>query len=519
MHMTSQSSRPRSPHSPPPPQRALPVLLLLCTLAAAFAPAGCRSTPPRPEREPVERIVRVTQQVGGTHYRMLMHDGVWYQTFGTDLMILEPRSGRSIRNVSLGRVGEVGPAKDLAVVGARMYVVLDRDQVVELSLGDPRNPWIAERYDARALGIEPERVSVVGGEAYVSGRGGIVRLGDQQRVFSHPEPAGPVVESDEGLVTTVGRRIYRLHDGEFVGSASELIPTALSRVPEGTLAFVRTASAGAIVGLMGPNLRELDTHRLTTAVRGEVRHVRTFGDRLWVVSDDQVLSFAVREDRLVRVRDIDVLGAMDVAPSGEDYLALAGTFGRTIYRIRSTSGGPGDTFLRTQREPSRLLNARSDGRHIVAGSEEGVWLYRIGSTVRLTEEPYEEPGDPMIRRVSSLDAEAEIIEDGRALSITRDGRTIVHREPNDAVMHVIAPIDGEFWVGHDDGISVISARIEIEARLQEGRTEGDLSSARLRIDGPVTALFPLMVDDGVAFVSTYGGFGTAAYARERVRSN
>ncbi|TVQ51289.1 MAG: hypothetical protein EA377_12870 [Phycisphaerales bacterium] len=506
-------------HTPRHPHSYWSLVTRLLPAIAAVWLIGCQSTPPRPERAPTERAVRITQQVGGTHYRMLVHEGVWYQTFGTDLLVLEPRSGRSIRKVSLGRVGEVGPATDLAITDERMYIVLDRDEVVELSLSEPRNPWVLERYPAQTLGIEPQRLSVVNDEAYVSGRGGVVRLRDQRRIFSHPEQAGPVVDSDEGLVTTVGRRIHRLDDGEFVGSASELIPTALSRVPEGTLAFIRTSSAGAIVGLMGPNLRELDTHHLTVAVRGKVRSVRTFGNRLWVVSDDQVLCYAVQDDRLVRVRDVDVLGAMDVAPSAGDYLALAGTFGRTIYRIRSTSGGPGDTFLHTQREPSRLLNARSDGRHIVAGSEEGVWLYRIGSTVRLTDEPYDEPGDSMITRASSLDAEAEIIEDGRALSITRDGRTIIHREPNDAVMSVIVPIDGEFWVGHDDGITVISARIEIEAKLQQGVTEGDLASARLRIDGPVTALFPLMVDDGVAFVSTYGGFGTAAYVRERARSN
>ena len=508
----------RHPSLPLAPALRLTLLFLLTTAAALWL-TGCRSTPPRPEREPAERVVRVTQQVGGTHYRMLMHEGVWYQTFGTDLMILEPRSGRSIRTVSLGRIGEVGPAKDLAIVGERMYVVLDRDQVVELSLSEPRNPWIVERYDARALGIEPQRVSAVNGEAYVSGRGGVVRMSDQRRVFSHAEAAGPVLDSGEGLVTTVGRRIYRVIDGEFVGSASELAPAELSRVPEGTMAFMRRASVGAIVGLMGPDLRELDTRKLTVAVRGEVRSVRTFDDRLWVVSDEEVQCFAVREDRLVRVREIDLLGAVDVAPAGDDYLALAGTFGRTIYRIRSTSRGPGETFLQTQREPSRLRNARSDGRHIVAGSEEGVWLYRIGSTVQLADESPDEPGDPVLMRSTSLDAEAVIIEDGRALSVTREGRTLIHREPNDAVMHVIVPIDGDFWVGHDDGITVISARLDIAARLEQGRAEGDLATARLRIDGPVTALFPLMVDDGVAFVSTYGGFGTAAYVRERGRSN
>src|SRR5690606_8373729 len=87
---------------------------LTAALACALllAALGCASNRKPPPRETVT-VLRITQHVGGTHYRMLVHEGQWYQTFGTELLVLDTRSARLLHSVELGPIGATGPAVDM----------------------------------------------------------------------------------------------------------------------------------------------------------------------------------------------------------------------------------------------------------------------------------------------------------------------------------------------------------------------------------------------------------------------
>lgn len=491
----------------PGSSRAVVALFLL----AGAMLSGCASSRAAdPQALPTQPVLRVTQQAGGTHYRMLVHEDVWYQTFGSDLLVLEPRSARVLQTVHLGRSGEHGAAIDMLVHDGELFVVLDADEVVVLNIDDARSPRVIDSQSADELTIAPKRLSTVGGELYVSGVGGVVRWSDGERIFRNLGDVSRVVMSDGGLVACVGRRIYQLHDGRFVGSASDLVPADDLRIDTDAelILFTRQSPEGAIVGLMSTDMRELD-HRLSSvAVLGQVRSARAFGGRIWVVTDAEVLSYEFMDGRLERSLHVDVLGARDVQQLNENHLALAGSFGRCIYRIESGDRGPGDTFLQVHREPSRLSAAKSDGRHILAGSEEGSWLYLIGSTVAPSDERLDrdqEPSPPPAV-ATTVGARARISGDGTTVTITTDEGVFEYIEPTGATMHCVTAVDGEFWIGHDLGITVLHSR----------PSDDDPVAGSLRIDGPVLYLFPLRVGRGTAFVSEFGGFGTAQWVQEPI---
>ncbi len=498
------------------------VALLLVPMMVLGCASSGRSTR---EVAQMESVLRLTQQVGGTHYRTIVRGDAWLQTFGHELLVLEPRSARLLDSIPLGRVGEVGAAVDMADLGDRLLIVLEGDAVVELNIEEPRRPRFVETVFAGELGIAPQRVSAVGDEFYISGVGGVVRWSDAARIYRNPGSVSHVVMSDEGLVACVGRRIYRLEDGQFVGSASDLVPAqgldvmVAGQDPSQMIIFSRQNPEGALVGLLGSNLRELDSRNLTIAVPGMVRSVRAFGQRLWIVTDSQISAYVVEQDALVLRRHVDVLGARDLASLDENHLAIAGSFGRAIYRANRTERGPGDTFFQVHREPSRLTDAKWDGRRILAGSEEGSWLYLIGSRVEPSNEPLDRSGPPLEppTSASAASARARISEDRTTLSITTEEGVFEHVEPQGAMLHCVIAVEGEFWLGHDRGITVLHARlpaIDPRSRPPAGRVgSGETAPServikRLRIDGPVRYLFPMRIARGAAYVSEFGGFGT-----------
>lgn len=521
-----------------PMTRILLTMAFLALLTATAFATGCNSLPRTDRRAaaPIDQSVRVTQHVGGTHYRVIKHENVLYQTFGPELLVLEPRSNRLLRSVELGVIGRSGSGVDMLVHEDRLYVVLDRDEVVELSVSDPESPRVLTRESADALGILPKRLSVADGQLYVSGIGGVVRWEDgylalRRDVSDSPDrnDVGHVAMTGEGLVACIGRRIHRLSDGSFVGSASDLIPAdGLDRAPDGALVFIRQLSTGAFVGLMSPNLREIDVDRATIAVPGVVRSVRVFNDQIWVVTDEEILSFRLLRERvsegeglrLVNVADIDVIGARDVARVDEDHLAVAGSFGRSLYRLRTTGRGRGDTFIYAHREPSRLEHAQTDGRHILAGGPEGAWLYLIGSRVQPAEMNLDDAPKPPTT-ADTVDAKAAISEDGRTLTVETESGVYEYRERGfgggERILHTVVSVEGEFWVGHDDGITVLALPGPITTARARGPAD-PVDQLRVvgsvRLDGPVQHLFQMRTDRGVSFVSRYGGFGIARYADE-----
>jgi hypothetical protein len=481
--------------------------------ALLLLPVGCASRPQAPERTPTVSVLRITQHVGGTHYRTLVTDRAWFQTFGGDLLVLEPRSMRVLHRLEVGRIGESGPIVDLHIHDGRLYAVLRDEAVVEIELQEGRHPTERRRVSADELGVSPRRLGAVEGELYVSGDGGIVRYSDGRHVFRHGGDTGRPVMSREGMVACAGRHIHRIDDGGYAGAATELHPLDIAGARDGTIFFVRQAAPGALVGLLAPDLIELELPRATIALPGTVRSVRVFDGLIWVVTDDEVAAFAVDEHGLSDAIRLDVLGVRDVGRLDDAHVALAGTFGRTMYRHRVSGRGPAEEFLFTHREASRLTSVRSDGRHILAGSREGAWLYRIGNRVEFSTLPLgDAAADGLLEPVTEAEVggvRATISDAGRALLITTIEGTFEHIESDGERLHTVVIVDDDLWIGRDGGISVLSLR-----RVgPDGRPH---LHGRFTLDGPVRHLVPLRSDRGVGYVAEFGGFGVLRFVEEPV---
>jgi hypothetical protein len=492
--------------------------------AARCAGAGARREPPK---QPTVSVLRITHHVGGTHYRMHAAQGAWLQTFGSDLLVIEPRSARVVRRVELGEFGEAAPATDMLAHGQQLYVVLHDQAVAEASIADARHPRILRRWSAEELGIAPRRLALLGDDVHVTGVGGIVRLPDGRPVLIDDDDVSSPVLSDAGLIACIGRRIHRLEDGELLGIATELhvIGELGGRAGAGLL-FVRQGERGALIGLMTSAAAELDLPHAVIALPGVVRSVRLFGDRIWAVTDAEVVALDIDEAGLREVQRIDVLGARDVAPLGEGHMAIAGTFGRTIYREGPGAPGTvaGGSFIHTHREPARLRRARHDGRFILAGSEEGTWLYQIGSRAELSSQPLERAGQAPAtppRTAATGDAEARISDDGRALRIEYGDVLLEYADPDgDGLLSLLA-VEGDFWIARERGITVLRAEQPPpppRAARRDALPPPRISVlGRLRLDGPVR-IFPLQIERGVAFVAEHSGFGVARMMEEPARS-
>ena len=448
---------------------------------------------PSPKSEPGRAAAGlvVTAHAGGTHYRTQIVGDYWYQTWGRTLLVVDPLTGEVMRSIELSPLGASGPASDMTLVGDGLFIVLDRTEVVVLSVADPRRPRIEYRVGHTELGLEPTTLSVVDEQLYVSGGGGVIRWSDRARWLLGME-CGTVVESRVGLVACSGRRVHRLDDTHFVGSASALYPMPEGTGPAGRFAFVRSGAGRASVGLMTGRIREVNMKLSTVDVEGIVRCVRVFDDRLWVVTDRRIAAYPISGDRLLEPVLYPIAGARDLDFVEGGAVVVVGTFGRAVVRL--DRGGAVHT-VREHREPAGLLRARCDGRFVQAGGPHGWWQYEPSGRVRpMTVEPGK-PGDtapsPVI--AATVDGRAWLGADGGSVVLS-DG--VVHTEPGSRVVSCIVAVDGRLWIGHDRGITVLDG---------EGRVID-----RLRLAGPVRYVFPLAAG-GAVWVSEAGGFGTVSF--------
>ena len=477
----------------------------LLVLAMITALGGCASGPRTDPKELTFDILRVTHHVGGTHYRTIVAKNVWYQTFGVSLLVLDTTNAQVVRTVQLGLIGETAPARDMLLHDDRLFVVLRDQAVVELSVVDPWNPQIVIRREAAELGIEPRVLSRAGDELFISGDGGVVRWSDGQLMLSDRGAVGRVAVAGVGPVASVGRRVFRLDDGQYVGSASEFYPLPSEFEMPGTLIFTRRGETGSLVGLMSDDVREVDSKRATVVIAGMVHNVRAFSGRLWIVGDDHIASFKVTRDALIDPMRIKVLGARDVDRIDDNHLAVAGSFGRAVYRIRADDAGPGDEFVLSHREPSGLTQAQSDGRRIMGMGREGAWMYQVeGEAIYVSDPPRELPAP---QRSVTIDlVSASMSQDGKSVEIRARGTRSTFTEPGGVSLHCLAAVDGDIWIGHDRGITVV----QLDAI-------GDVTvRGRLRLQGPVRYIFPRLAGGAAVYVSEFGGFGVAQFVAEPV---
>ncbi len=489
------------------PIRVLGRRALLPALAAASALlslGGCETTyAPRQTLDLRPRVLEVVDHHGGTRRVTLVRDDVWYQSFGPEIEVVDARDGLRISTVEVAPWGEIAPISDMVIAGDELVAVHARDRVVRYALDNPRRPRFLAEIDAATLGIEPLFLSVENDRVWVSGDGGTTPLDVRGLVELSNVPSeasvGRVVATNEGLVAPVGRRILALDDGRYLGAASDLRPiegpVAELVDPEGGFVFQFGSDEATTVGILGPDLRERDRRAFPTTI-----HIaRVLGDRLWAVMPTEIVTWPIEAGGVLGPPlFVPVKGARDIAMIRDNYYAVAGTFGRAIYRFKADGTGDADEFVAVERSPGRLEMAVTDGRRVLAGGVEGNWLYRIGGTIELSDRPLRS-STQQVGAITLAWCEAAIEEDGRSVRIDPvGGDPFQWSPPHGGTVHTLEAAGDHVWVGHDFGVAAFG--------LRDG---GVVSAGEIVVEGPVVWLFRPRVGDEVCFVSVFGGIGTA----------
>ncbi|MFM7260909.1 MAG: hypothetical protein ACKO3W_09940 [bacterium] len=501
---------------------ALALQLPACSTAPAGTPVGDEDEAKLP---PKTKSMRIVSSFGGVHRRAEIEGGVWYQSFGNRILFLDAQSGTRLADLELAPRGSTGPVSDFARWGNRLYAVLEDDQVIEIDVSIVRSPIVLRRFGRSELGLVPKVVSIIEGQPYVGGEGGVIRLADTKAIGESfdedgkPVPpvapkawlsdrtVGCIIAAEGGPVACVGRRIVRVADGSYLGAANRLIPVP----PQwgGGYGFMLQASEGAQVGLMGPDFRE----RSSSALRGTVHAIRIFDDRFFAINDFEVATWKLEKVpgpdvspgeaeasggyQLGTPLSVPVKGALDIAKVQRNRFAVSGTFGRALYRYLPEGDQPGDTFYWVERTPGRLDVSVTDRRRILASSREGSWMYLIGEEGELSTKPIASPDRPEFSVEAAWGTAKSNAERTEATFFIGD-RSQVVVPTGGGKISTMALADGKVWIGHDRGIDVVG----FDPLLKEIVVED-----RLRLTGPIVSLYPNRVGGGVAYVAQYSGFG------------
>lgn len=489
--------------------------------ALAIAASGCTPQYVKEDRtDRRSRELQVVQHAGGTHHVTLVDGNRWVQSFAHRVLLVDVTTGRTLGSVDAVPFGQGGAVVDMVAHGDSVAAVCDRTAVVEIDVSDPADPQVLATITAADLGMEPRLVSMVGDEIYASGEDGVVRLSDRRK-FLEGQAAGHVVGTPAGPVTTVGRRIMALEDGRYLGAATDLQPLPAGVGPSGGFAFLLQGSNGASVGLMGPAFTET-AHR---AVPAFVRRIRVLGDRVFATTDRMIYTWRIDGVQLVEPEEIPLRGGRDIALIRPNHYAVAGSFGRAMYRHRAEDRRDGDTFYNVERAPGLLEVAVTDGRRILAGGREGFWLWRIGSEPELS--------DRTTDVVTTNDVEVSAAWGSARMIRTKEGATEVCREveirhdgtverysaADKPAILAIALVDGDLWIGHEDGLDVVRRTDAVMAPAEKG-VDADgkpfkpvqLEAARVdavhrfRFEGPPLFIYPERIGGGAAVVTLHGGF-------------
>ena len=483
---------------------AVPLVAIACSACdTTYVPVD------RTDRRP--RELQVTDLEGGTHWRTIVVDGRWYQGLGPELLVVSPRDASQVLDrVKALPLGFSGALVDMVEYDGDIVAVLDRTAVIRIDRSSERKHVVTELMLERDLGLRPEELSVADGGLFVSGLGGIVRLDTGERYLASPQRYGRVARTAQGLVTTRGKDVVRLSDGAVVGLATDLQPMPDGVGPPGALAFTLQQPSAARVGIKDAHLKEL----AAAAVPGDVRRVRVLDGRLWAVGPAAIETWSIETgaDGAISLGDhrtISVRGALDIDMVAPNSFAVAGTFGRSLYRLDADGRGASDQFYSAVREPGRLDTAYGDQRRIMAGSDEGMWVYTMGAECELT------PRELRVVSIPKSEVEGPFgtarIEgsDGDPLTVDQGHRVIVSRPsgadrelgvPQGTLVRTLESVDGDLWIGHDDGIDVWRPDVEGMRRV-----------ARIRIQGPVMHIFPRRAGNSAGFVSLFGGMGVAEW--------
>ncbi len=463
----------------------LPLLLIL---------AGCTSGWKRPPsvKPHTQRLV-LTHHTEGSQGPLLVRDDVWYQLAGVELLVLDPR-GRLISTIELADPGMAGQALDMEVVGDTMYVLLDDQEVVHLSLEEPMRPWVVDRVSADSLGLSPIGLDMLDGKVVAHGPEGVRTLDARRVIHDQGDSVLGVAQQGGRTLYIVGRRIHRRADDQYVGSASILEPFRLEDGPDGgVMLFARVEDTGSLVGIMGEDCREVDARLWTRAVPGRVQSLHGRGDSMLVATDEAVHVFEATRRGLIPVWSWDAQGVRDADWLDDDTVVVSGEFGRGVMDVVMPGDPPRVASL--HEVPGGLDAASSSGAAIMASRDSQWWRYPVGQSPERVETDV--VLSPPRRNAAVLGWSVVIEDDGRATLTSPEGMESI-TAPGDGRFVCAAATEDAFWLGHDSGIvAVMLPRDSATEAIQLG----------IQIAGPVLCIEPLMLGGGVAFASKDGGFG------------
>ena len=466
---------------------------------------GCLTTyTPTAKADERPKEAYVSHSVGGTHWRTLVVDGTWLQGFGPNLLVLSTKNGAVLDKLACFPVGKSGALVDFAVYKGDLIGVLDRTAVVRIDRTNPLAMMVVETIKEKALGIRPETLSVVDGDLYVSGLGGVIRLDTGEHFLAGTEVCGRVVGTAVGRATTRHGEIVRLSDGTILGRATDLQNISVSAGSSKLIAFVDQEKDSARIGILDENMHEI----AVTVVSGEVTRLREINGRLWAVTPGGITTWKIASGGLSDEQKIRVRGALDIDMAGPNTYAIAGTFGRALYRLEADESGPGDEFFATTREAGRLERILSDGRRIVGGSDEGNWIYITGGLCEPSKNPIQTVNPPSAVAfgefgkaiIEGADSDVFTVESAHRVVVNGKGTSQIIQMPQGAFARTIATVGSDLWIGHDDGIDIW--RLESEKMIRVGR---------IRLQGPIMNIFPRRTNDGASWVSLYGGMGVVLW--------
>ncbi|MBG83086.1 MAG: hypothetical protein CMJ40_00905 [Phycisphaerae bacterium] len=491
---------------------------------------GCLRYKLEKTSRPSTRHLEVRHEAHGTSYATVVDEDLWYVTQGNRLLVLDPITGRQISETDLGRGGETGPAVDLLVTTTDIYVVMRDTSVVSLGRTDPRRPWIETRWDVETLGIEPRSIHRGRNGPIVCGLGGAVLLPDLKRIVDHHDEVTSVVELGEESYYASGRRVYRISDDTYIGSATSLeslppsdgggeVKAGGSVLPEDVMLFTRNESMGGLAGFAYVDdaiLREVDSRHGTEAFSGGIRRIHAKGDRVLIISQASIHLYRIdHRGHLGEIWSQKVNGARDAGFMGDDEIVVVGDFGQARYGTKRQ----GDSLEYRHDSPGGLIQAVSDGRSIVATGVDGTWKYNIGHEAELvTDQIRLFPPPP--RAVATLGWEIAISPDGKSAVVSNQFGEAVLPAPVDSLFTTVTAAEGSFWLGHHKGIMMLkppkqSAPVPNgwddmtpEEQIESGYSvlQG-FQKLSVMIDGPVIFIQPLDLGGGVAYAATNDGFG------------
>lgn len=506
--------------------RFVPVLLCL----AFISPVGCLQYKIEKTTRPETRHLEIRHEAHGTSYATVVDEDLWYVTQGNRLLVLDPTTGRQISETDLGRGGETGAAIDLFVTSTDIYVVMKDTGVVSLDRTDPRRPWIETRWDADTLGIEPRSIHRGLNGPIICGMGGAVQLPDLNRLVDHHEEVTSLVELGDESIYASNRRVYRISDDAYIGSASSLESLPVpedeteadargSVLPENVVLFTRNESIGGLAGFAyvgNSMLREVDSRNSTEAFPGGIRRIHAKGNRVLIISPGSIHLYRIdHRGHLNETWSQKVNGARDAGFMGDDEIVVVGDFGQARFNVDRQD----DALEYRHDSPGGLIQAVSDGRAIVATGVDGTWRYDIGHEAELvTDQVRLFPPPP--RGVAMLGWKITLSPDGLNAVVSNQFGEALLPAPIDSKFTTVTAAEGSFWLGHNEGILMLKPPQQAapipsgwdEMTKQEKVASGysalqGVQKLSVMIDGPVIYIQPLDLGGGVAYAATNDGFG------------